>query len=107
MGLVKIISEIKKMILKDLIHRLPKLNCKSCGFPTCESLAQAIINGEAKMEECQPFLEKNVTLTVNGRDVFLNSFPREFVKYTVLGMVSNLKGINKTRISHIDLKIKV
>lgn len=33
---------------------LPGFDCKACGFPTCDAYAQAIIDGQAGTEACQP-----------------------------------------------------
>ncbi len=45
----------------------------------------------------------NADLTVNGKNIELNSFVKSFISQTVMGMVKSLRGID--RIETIDLKI--
>ncbi|MCS7119738.1 MAG: molybdopterin-guanine dinucleotide biosynthesis protein MobB [Nitrososphaerota archaeon] len=75
---------------------LPRLDCGKCGRTSCEDLAVDIIEGRATAEECihlrlRPALK--VKIKVNGEDVPLQPFVSEFVRRTVLGMLSALKGI--------------
>lgn len=37
-----------------IIEVLPGANCGACGFPGCSGLAEAIVNGEAKVDACIP-----------------------------------------------------
>ncbi len=44
---------IEKMKLKEqLIHRLPGINCSVCGAPDCVTLADDVVRGRAKIEDC-------------------------------------------------------
>jgi acetyl-CoA decarbonylase/synthase complex subunit gamma len=36
----------------DILKKLPKTNCKECGFPTCFAFAMKIATGGAKLEDC-------------------------------------------------------
>ena len=37
----------------DLFKLLPKTNCKRCGFQTCLAFADALRNGQVRLEDCQ------------------------------------------------------
>ncbi len=45
----------------------------------------------------------NAELTVNGKNIELNSFVESFISQTVMGMVKSLRGVDN--IETIDLKI--
>ncbi len=46
-------DSIKKMArVEELCERFPGLDCGSCGAPTCKALAEDIVRGVAKEEDC-------------------------------------------------------
>ncbi|MDD4113922.1 MAG: (Fe-S)-binding protein, partial [Herbinix sp.] len=46
-------DSIKKMArVEELCKRFPGLDCGSCGAPTCKALAEDIVRGVAKEEDC-------------------------------------------------------
>ena len=46
-------DSIKKMVrVEELCERFPGLDCGSCGAPTCKALAEDIVRGVAKEEDC-------------------------------------------------------
>ncbi len=55
---------IKKRKEKDKIYEsLPKIDCGSCGSPTCMTFAEDLVKGEAKLTDCifmQPEIKKNM-----------------------------------------------
>lgn len=38
--------------VERLVKKLPGLDCGSCGAPTCKALAEDIVRGEAREEDC-------------------------------------------------------
>ena len=44
---LKKLEEIHK-----LNKKMPKMDCGSCGAPTCMALAEDIVQGKAKIEDC-------------------------------------------------------
>jgi hypothetical protein len=59
-------------------------------------LSLAIYEGQARIEDCQPLRlepELETMITVEGVEIPIQPFVSEFVKKTVLGMVSALKGV--------------
>jgi molybdopterin-guanine dinucleotide biosynthesis protein B len=95
------------MILEDMVKRLPKLNCKKCGYDSCGALAQAILRKEASIDCCKSLLDEEVILMVDGKRVFLSEFPKNFMRNTVLGMVNSLKGVEREKSQKISLSIKI
>lgn len=45
-------SIIKMARVEELCERFPALDCGSCGAPTCKALAEDIVRGVAKEEDC-------------------------------------------------------
>jgi len=43
--------------VKDIMSRLPGVDCGCCGAPTCSALAQDIVNDEASLKDCV-FIQK-------------------------------------------------
>jgi acetyl-CoA decarbonylase/synthase complex subunit gamma len=43
----------------EIIKKLPKTNCKECGYPTCFAFAMKLATGGAKLEDC-PYLPTEV-----------------------------------------------
>jgi len=41
----------------EIYYRLPKLNCRQCGEPTCMAFAMKLWSGRAKLAECRPVFE--------------------------------------------------
>ncbi|MGQ9619103.1 MAG: hypothetical protein ACUVUG_09115 [Candidatus Aminicenantia bacterium] len=48
--------------------------------------------------------ERKVTLKINGKEIPLNSFVKEFISSTIIGMVSSLKW-KKEEIQEIEIAI--
>jgi molybdopterin-guanine dinucleotide biosynthesis protein B len=87
----------KRTKVLEILNSLPKLDCGKCGREKCEDLAKEICDGLAKIDDCiilrtEPAL--NAKITIDGKDVPLQPFVSEFVRKTVLGMVSSLKNVN-------------
>lgn len=38
--------------IEEISSRLPQIDCGSCGAPTCRALAEDIVKGKAKVEDC-------------------------------------------------------
>ena len=43
-----------------LLKKLPGLDCGSCGAPTCKALAEDIVRGEAREEDCVYYLRESL-----------------------------------------------
>ena len=57
---------MQKMIkLEEIYDSLPKLDCGSCGSPSCHSLAEDIVRGYAKETDCIFKLREKLSFLVN------------------------------------------
>lgn len=50
------LTKMKK--IEEIINILPGLDCSACGNPTCQSLAEDIVNGEASIDDCIVLLRR-------------------------------------------------
>ena len=46
----------------------------------------------------------DITIKVNGKNVSLSEFPADFIKNTIKGMLSSLKGVDE--IKDVEIKIR-
>ncbi|MBS7657637.1 MAG: molybdopterin-guanine dinucleotide biosynthesis protein B [Candidatus Bathyarchaeia archaeon] len=81
--------------ISELITKLPMLNCKKCGYPSCRELALQIYKGEASIADCKVLRENVKTkLIVDKREIPIQRFVSEIIRLTILGMISALKGVS-------------
>jgi hypothetical protein len=63
--LKRAITKISKR--KEIISKLPNIDCGACGSPTCKAFAEDIIRGEAEINDCVFFyIEELKKKTVNN-----------------------------------------
>ncbi|MFP3871547.1 MAG: molybdopterin-guanine dinucleotide biosynthesis protein B [Candidatus Aenigmatarchaeota archaeon] len=95
----------EEMILKEL----PGIDCRRCGFESCEEMAGAIVKGEKAIDDCEVMgteKREGVELSVNGEKLPLTKFPSKLLKNTIKGMVTSLKGVeDEEEIDEIEIKI--
>jgi len=87
----------KKRKIWDILQKLPGLNCRKCGYPSCQEMAAAIYKGESRIEDCYTLRTKpklKTRITFNGVEVPIQWFVSEIISKSVLGMVSSLKGVS-------------
>lgn len=49
----------QKPTILNILKRLPKTNCRECGFPTCLVFATMLTEGKAKLQDCLQLDEQN------------------------------------------------
>ncbi|MFN4132791.1 MAG: molybdopterin-guanine dinucleotide biosynthesis protein B, partial [Candidatus Hadarchaeales archaeon] len=69
---------------------LPGLNCRHCGYETCDEFRTAVVNGLAKGDGCLA-LKREVVLHVDGNEISLNPFVQSLFRNVVEAMISSLK----------------
>lgn len=84
---------------------LPQLDCRRCGFESCDQMAQAIMNGDATIAQCNALSDQKVQLIVNGESVNLSAFPAKYIFNTVLGMIMALHGTTTPNKVTIELQV--
>ena len=70
---------------------LAGLDCGGCGKASCAELAQAIVAGQARPQECVAQVPA-VRVRCGGRDLALGPFVERLVQATLRGLLSELKG---------------
>lgn len=68
---------IRKMgKVEEIIPQLPGLDCGSCGSPTCRSLAEDIVQGQAQLSDCVFILREQVNSLAEELLVLAQKRPR-------------------------------
>ncbi len=56
---------MKKMKeMQNLHSQLPKIDCGSCGSPTCMTLAEDIVNGHAQIDDCVIKMKEHIKIAI-------------------------------------------
>jgi len=92
------VLEIDDLKLKKLVDLLCErsygmtkyLNCKKCGFESCNDFMKEKIKGNTNETICKSESDE-VLLKIDDQMIPLNPFVRSFVKETIQGMVKSLK----------------
>lgn len=84
------LAELGQWILSRAFS-LPGLNCKACGHANCGGLAEQIIQGHAKPNDC-PSSKGQLQVEINGSSIALNPFTQNMLAGGLKGMLSALKG---------------
>ncbi len=102
------IESLVDMIEKRSFGILQSLNCKKCGFESCNDFQKAKISGNAGIDVKCEVEADDVVLKVDGFAIPMNPFVKAFVKNVVHGMVDSLRkeeyGAHETK--RIELLIK-
>jgi len=96
------VKELADIVEKKALPMLPGLDCRRCGYPSCEEFALAVLKGKAKVEDCQP-MHDLVRLRVDENVIPLNPFVQDLIASTIRGMLSSLKGAKG---KEIELTVK-
>lgn len=82
-------DEIVELVEERSYGLLQDLNCRKCGFDSCEEFAQAKVQGLAPEIDCKSQFKKAL-LQVNGKRIPLNPFVQNIIAQTITGMVDSL-----------------
>jgi molybdopterin-guanine dinucleotide biosynthesis protein B len=83
--------------ISKILNCLPGLNCKKCGYPSCEEMAVAIFKRNAKLSDCVTLRlrsEVRTKIIIDKVEVPIQTFVSEIIRKSVLGMISSLKGVS-------------
>jgi len=106
LGSDSVTDVVNGMVLDDQVNRLPGIDCKKCGYPSCKEMANAILKGESLLKNCRTLQTSDVMLIVDGKPVYLSDFPKNVVKYVVLGLMNSLKGFDPKKTGKITLELR-
>jgi len=107
----KVVYEVEKHVKRisaasKVYQKLPKVNCKKCGFSSCIDLSLAVAESKASIDQCVTLKESKVILKVNSERVYLNPFVSNLLKDLVFAFISNLKlNLSKEEIEEVKLKL--
>ncbi len=82
--------------LKDILEKLPGIDCGHCGPPRCIDFAQLILDGTKKIEDCyiiQKRKELEITIKIKGETIELHPFVADIIRKPILAALSTLKGV--------------
>lgn len=98
----------KEREVSKILNRLPMLDCRKCGYASCEQFAVAVYEGKAKLSGCLLLklkAELKTKLIINDAEVPIQPFVSKIIRNAVLGMVSSLKGVSIEGDEAIQIKI--
>jgi len=84
------LSSVVDLVLDRSFGMVNDLNCKKCGYNSCDDFLHAKLEGTADAIYCKSESDR-VILKINDTMIPLNPFVRTFIDETVLGMVKSLK----------------
>lgn len=60
------VAMTKMQQLEEIASLLPGLDCGSCGAPTCKSLAEDVVRGDAVIDDCIYHFKENISALIDG-----------------------------------------
>ncbi len=101
----KLVNLLESRAQTIFVNQLPGIDCKSCGYDTCEDLAKAVRAGEADVRQCITMFTK-VDLTIDGKNIVMKGFVQDLFRAVVMGVIKELKEVPE-KIREIDLQIQL
>jgi len=95
--------------VNNILDKLAGLDCGKCGYSSCLSLAKAIKEEKASIENCIPISlmpKLKCKITINEREVYMQSFVSEIIRKSILGMLSTLKGVEVEGNESVEVKVR-
>ena len=83
---------------------LPDMNCGKCGYGNCYGLAQAIVKGSEVQQKCV-YSQDIISIHINKKRVYLNSFMSQLYQNMIYGMFSPLKDISSLENAKIEIEL--
>ena len=100
-SLAEFIIDHTKKYLSNLV---PGINCRMCGFNSCDKFIEAILKGSKLLIDC-PHLSK-VVLKVDDKVIRINPFVKTIIQNIILGILNALKDIPENY-RKIELKLEI
>lgn len=94
----------REVRIERILHGLPGVDCRKCGFSTCRDLAESIATGRAEESECRNRSDGRSVMIVDGRPIPLGRFVSDLVAGTVTGLVKSLKEVGEPR--EIEIRVR-
>ncbi|MHA1836268.1 MAG: molybdopterin-guanine dinucleotide biosynthesis protein B [Candidatus Odinarchaeia archaeon] len=94
--------------INQILSKLPKLDCKQCGYKNCLELAKMIYQKKEKLEKCQVIINQkslNVQVKIGEKSIPLKPFTAKIIKNTTYGLISSLKMVDNKLKKYSKLSI--
>lgn len=85
------VVSIVDLVEKRSYDIIPGADCGECGYKDCIEMSKAIIHGKTSEDKCKMRKLKEVELYIGSKKIPLNPFVQDFIKKSVMGMISTLK----------------
>jgi len=89
--------------IQGILKTLGNQDCKQCGYETCLELAKAIEKGIESRSKCVYLID--VSIVVDGKEIKLKEFVKNFVAGSIIGMVTTLRDI-PGNFQNMEIKIE-
>ncbi|MGC9779219.1 MAG: molybdopterin-guanine dinucleotide biosynthesis protein B [Candidatus Heimdallarchaeota archaeon] len=91
---------------KTALPLFPELNCKHCGYDTCDLLMKEVIAGKKAVEDCYILGYENseVQLKVNDNVIPCNVFVQDIFKNVITGVLTTLK-LEEMELTNVEINI--
>ena len=94
-------TALAKLVEQKAMPPMFGLDCRRCGYKTCEDFTRAALAGKIRAKDCKAAFG-NVELRVDGKLVPLSPFVQDFLAGATVGMLSSLK---EAKGEEIELKV--
>lgn len=98
----------KKQKISKILSLLPGLDCRKCGYSSCEEMAAAVYKKDAKLNDCVPLRLRSklkTKITIDDNEVPIQPFVSEIIRNSILGMISSLKETSIRGNEEVHVKI--
>jgi len=99
-------ESLTNLVLEKVFALLPDSDlqcCQTCGL-TCYQMAEAILRGERKRSDCCTDSAKDVTVTIDGRQLTIVPFVQNLLKDVITSFIGNLKDADSKGNIVIEIK---
>ncbi len=96
-----------RMIL-GILNSLPRINCKKCGYQSCEEMAFSIYKGIAKINNCITLTNKEkskIRIKIDGEELPLNPFVSNMIYGVTMSMLESLKRTSINRRKKLSINV--
>lgn len=94
------VGRMAALVLEKAFY-LPNLDCRHCGYEGCYDFGRQLVKGQVTLDQCVS-LNSQISITIDGVTLPLNSFDATLSRNTILSAVPSLKGFKK---GVIDIRI--
>jgi molybdopterin-guanine dinucleotide biosynthesis protein B len=88
----RLYEKLREMYIDHYISKLPRKDCRKCGYETCEEYGKSLKEGRAKLHGC-PRLESNVRVSVDSNELVLSPYPRAVLSSVIRSLIETLSGV--------------